>query len=197
MVSVRPAAHAALVAAISAASPLFAQSASITETASAFGFTLNGSEITVTRSGPSCPASCVQPIRVAEGVDTLGELEVIGFLQTAVSNGSGLLVDVRPPARFSSGSVPGAVNVPLATFLPENPYRGDLLSALGVTNADSTPGFAQAFTLVLFGNGPDDADAPDAIRHLLDAGYPDGKIKYYRGGASTWSALGLSNSVVR
>lgn len=195
MVSVRQAACAAFVAALSAGGPLSAQSASITEIASSFSFVLNGTEITVTRTGPSCPSSCVQPIRVSSGVDTLGELEVISFLQTAVSGGSGLLVDVRAPARFSSGSVPGAVNVPLATFLPENPYRSDLLSALGVTNANAAPGFAQAFTLVLFGNGPDDADAPNAIGHLLDAGYPDAKIKYYRGGASTWSTLGLSNSV--
>ena len=195
MVMARRAFRAAVLTALCLGGPLSAQSASITETASAFSFSLNGSEITITRNGPSCPSSCVQPISVAAGVDTLAELEVIAFLQNAVSAGAGLLIDVRRPSGFSSGSVPGAVNVPLATFRPENPYRSDLLSALGVSNADSAPGFGGAFALVLFGNGPDDADAPDAIKHLLDAGYPAGKIKYYRGGASTWSALGLSISV--
>lgn len=192
MVSVR---RAVLAAGIAAGSPLIAQSTAITEGASAYSFTMNGVEMTITRSGPSCPSSCIQPMSAAAGVETLGELEVIGFLQNAVSTGTGLLVDVRMPGTFSSGSVPGAVNVPVATFLPENPYRNDLLSALGVSTPETAPGFAGAFTLVLFGNGPDDAAARDAITHLLGAGYPPSKIKYYRGGATTWSALGLNISV--
>ncbi|MGJ8603269.1 MAG: rhodanese-like domain-containing protein [Marivita sp.] len=190
-----PVRRAVIAAALVSGTSIYAQSATITENASAFTFTMNGTEMTVTRSGPSCPSSCIQPIAVAAGVETLGELEVIGFLQTAVSNGSGLLVDVRMPRTFSSGSLPGAVNVPVATFLPNNPYRSDLLTALGVSNADNAPVFGTAFTLVVFGNGPDDGNARDAIQNLLVAGYPTDKIKYYRGGASTWSALGLNISV--
>ncbi len=192
MVSVRCAVTAAVIA---AGSPLAAQTAAITDNASAFSFTMNGAEMTITRSGPSCPSSCIQPMTPAAGVDTLGELEVIGFLQNAVSNGSGLLVDVRMPGTFSSGSVPGAVNVPVATFMPDNPYRSDLLSALGVNTPDSSPGFGAAFSLTIFGNGPDDRAAQDAIQHLLGAGYPPSKIKYYRGGVTSWSALGLNISV--
>lgn len=192
MVSVQ---RAVVAAALLFGGPLFAQSATITESASAFKFTMNGTEVMVTRNGLSCPSSCIQPMIAATGVDTLGELEVIGFLQNAVSSGSGLLVDVRMPATFSSGTIPGAVNVPVATFLPDNPYRADLLSALGVTNADSMPGFGGAFTLVIFGDGPDDQDANDAIKHLISGGYPADKIKYYRGGTASWSALGLNISV--
>lgn len=192
MVSVR---RAVIAAALAAGSPLGAQSSAITEGASSFAFTMNGAEMTVTRSGPSCPASCIQPMIVAAGVETLGELEVIGFLQTAVSTGAGLLIDVRMPGTFSSGSLPGSVNVPLATFLPDNPYRPDLLSALGVSSPETAPDFAGAFSLVIFGNGPDDAAARDAIQYLVAAGYPPGKVKYYRGGATTWSALGLNISV--
>jgi hypothetical protein len=62
-------------------------------------------------------------------------------------------------------------------------------------NPESSPSFAGAFSLVIFGSGPDDGTARDAIQHLLGAGYPANKIKYYRGGASTWSALGLNISV--
>lgn len=176
-------------------SPVFAQSSAITETARTFSFVMHGNEVTISRRGPSCPGSCVQPIQVAPGVATLGELEVISFLQTMVSTGSGLLIDVRMPAEFSTGSVPGAVNVPLATFAPDNPYRDDLLSALGVTGIGAVPNFGSAFSLVIFASGTDDADAPDAINALLDAGYPAGKIQYYRGGTSDWSRLGLNVSV--
>lgn len=176
-------------------SPLLAQSSAITETARSFSFLMHGNEVTISRQGPSCPSSCVQPIQVAPGVDTLGELEVIAFLQNAVSTGSGLLVDVRMPSSFSSGSVPGAVNVPIATFAADNPYRDDLLSALGVTSVGTVPNFGSAFSLVIFGGGTDDKDAPTAINSLLDAGYPAGKIRYYRGGASDWTRLGLNLSV--
>ncbi len=192
MVSVR---RSVIAAAIAAGGSVSAQSAAMTENATAFKFSMNGVEMLITRSGPTCPSSCIQPMTPAAGVETLGELEVIAFLQNAVSNGTGLLIDVRMPATFSSGSVPGAVNVPVATFQPENPYRADLLSALGVSNPETSPSFAAAFTLAIFGNGPDDVSARDAIQHLLAAGYPAGKIKYYRAGASTWTALGLNTAV--
>jgi rhodanese-related sulfurtransferase len=176
-------------------SPLLAQSAAITENARTFSFNMNGTELTISRSGPSCPNSCIQPISVTEGVTTLGELELIAFLQTTVGRGAGLLVDVRMPARFSAGTIPGAVNVPVAAFAPDNPYRTDLLSALGASNVQATPNFDAAFSLVLFAGGPDDKIAPDAIRNLINAGYPPGKIQYYRGGTADWSTLGLNLSV--
>lgn len=176
-------------------SPLLAQSAAITETARTFSFSMHGKEVTITRRGSSCPNSCVQPMMVAPGVTTLGELEVIAFLQNAVSSGSGLLIDVRMPTSFSTGAVPGAVNVPAATFAPDNPYRNDLLSAFGVSGVDAVPSFGNAFSIIIYGSGTDDKDAPSAINSLLDAGYPAGKIKYYRGGISDWTLLGLNLSV--
>ena len=155
MVSVGRVASAAVIA---AGGPLFAQSAAITEEASTFSFSMNGAEMIVSRSGLSCPSSCIKPMIAAAGVDTLGELEVIGFMQSSVSAGSGLLIDVRMPATFSSGSLPSAVNVPVATFSPENPYLGDLLSALGVQETGSSRNFDRAFNLAVFGGGPDDCD---------------------------------------
>lgn len=192
MVSVGRVASAAVIA---AGGPLFAQSAAITEEASTFSFSMNGAEMIVSRSGPSCPSSCIQPMIAAAGVDTLGELEVIGFMQSSVSAGSGLLIDVRMPAIFSSGSLPSAVNVPVATFSPDNPYLGDLLSALGVQETGSSRNFDRAFNLAVFGGGRDDGDVRDAIAHLINAGYPASKIKYYRSGISGWSTLGLNIAV--
>ena len=173
-------------------SPLVAQSSAITETARTFTFSLQGSDVTISRNGGPCPGSCVQPMSIAPGVITLGELEVIAFLQSAVSTGSGLLIDVRLPEAFSSGAVPGAVNVPVTTFAPSNPYRNDLLSALGVTNVATAPNFGSAYALAVYGSGPDDNAVSEAINDLLDAGYPAGKILYYRGGTSDWTRLGLN-----
>lgn len=175
-------------------SPLFAQSAPPAEDTRSFIFLLNGTEHTITRSGPPCPPSCLQPMTAAPRVETLGEVEVIAFLQGPFSAGLGLVVDVRAPALFSAGSVPGAVNVPAVTFHPDNPYRADLLSALGVTAAGTAPDFTDALTLLVLGSGPDDALAGETLGHLIAAGYPPEKVKYYRGGVSTWQVLGLDVS---
>lgn len=72
-------------------------------------FSLNGQSFTVTRdqnvnatipiefsfTSRACPPNCIQPMIAATGVATHGELEVLGFLETKVSDGAGLLLDVR------------------------------------------------------------------------------------------------------
>lgn len=168
--------------------PVHAQSSRITEDIGSFRFTVNGQMVTIDRSGASCPPACVQPMQAAPGVTTVGELETMDFLELFVSDGRGLLIDARLPSTFAAGTLPGAVNVPASTVAPGNPYRDDLLNALGVRSGD----FSGAFDLVIFGSGADDGQAPEALLSLLDAGYPATKLKYYRGGVSAWQALGLT-----
>ncbi|WP_121633197.1 rhodanese-like domain-containing protein [Tropicibacter alexandrii] len=170
------------------AHPAGAQSGRISETRDSFQFSLNGVPVTIERKGRSCPSDCIQPMQAVRGVATIGELELLDFLEIFVASGKGLLIDARLPQGFASGTVPGAVNVPEATLRPDNPYRDDLLSALGVRGGD----FSGAFDLVLFGGGADDAQAVSALRSLSDSGYPADKLKYYRGGVQAWTALGLS-----
>lgn len=47
------------------------------------------------RTSRDCPPFCIQPFSAGDGVETVGELEVIEFLQNSVSQGRGLLVDPR------------------------------------------------------------------------------------------------------
>ncbi len=181
------------VAAIVLALPVGAQSSQITQSRDGFQFSVNGASISIIRSGPACPPACVQPMQAAPGVATIGELEVLDFLEMFVSANAGLMVDVRLPEGYAVGTVPGAVNVPSATLRSDNPYRDDLLNALGVRSGD----FSGAYDLAVFGTGPDDADATEAVRSLLDAGYPPSKLKYYRGGLNAWIGLGLNTAVSR
>lgn len=181
------------VAAIVLALPVGAQNSQITQSRDSFQFSVNGASISITRSGVACPPACVQPMQAASGVATIGELEVLDFLEMFVSAGAGLLVDVRLPEGYAVGTVPGAVNVPAATLRADNPYRDDLLNALGVRSGD----FSGAYDLVILGTGPDDADATEAVRSLLDTGYPATKLKYYRGGLNAWIGLGLNTAVSR
>lgn len=165
-----------------------AQSSRITEDRPSFSFSVSGKTVTIARSGVACPPRCVQPMMAAPGVGTIGELEVLDFLDLFVSGGQGLLVDARLPDAYVTATLPGAVNLPAPTLRSDNPYRDDLLVALGVRNGDHTG----AFDIVFFGAGPDDEDAPDALRRLLETGYPATKLKYYRGGLESWRALGLT-----
>lgn len=173
--------------------PALAQQSRISEDRDRFQMSVNGASVSITRSGVACPPACLQPMQAGPGVSTIGELEMLDFLELFVAGGSGLLVDIRLPEGFGAGTIPGAVNVPAATLRPGNPYRDDLLNALGVRSGD----FSSAFDLVIFGSGADDPEAAEAVRSLLDAGYPASKLKYYRGGLNAWVALGLSTALSR
>ncbi|MBT53313.1 MAG: sulfurtransferase [Mameliella sp.] len=174
--------------AVLTAVPAFAQTSQITEDLPDFSLSLNGQTLKIDRSGAACPPRCVQPMMVAPGVGTVGELEVLEFLEIFVGDGQGLLVDARMPDVYAAATLPGAVNLPAQTLRADNPYRDDLLTALGVRNGDH----AGAFDLMFFGAGADDQDAPNALRSLLETGYPATKLKYYRGGMDNWRALGLT-----
>ncbi len=145
-----------------------------------------------TMTSRPCPPFCISPISAAPGVETVGEIEVVDFLQGSVSGGKGLLIDSRMPDWFSKGTIPGAVNVPFATLEPNNPYRNEILKALGAQDTDGNWSFEEAKELLLFCNGPWCDQTPRAIRSLRQAGYPAEKIKFYRGGMQVWLLLGLT-----
>lgn len=155
---------------------------------------LNGAGVVIARDGALCPPDCVQPLRAAEGVETLGALEVIWLLQTEISAGAGLLVDVRLPQDFAAGHVPGAVNVPGVTLAPGNPAQGGILMALGAAETAVGLDFATARPLTLYGAGPGRAEATEAVRALVQAGFPAGKLRFFRGGMQEWLQFGLTVS---
>ncbi|MDF1873597.1 rhodanese-like domain-containing protein [Vannielia sp.] len=197
----------AIVALLASGATSVAQQVPITEDMLSSSFDLKGQSITIER-GPvaegggisddladlaqNCPPACIIPMEAAPGVATIGELEVIAFLQSEVTAGNGLLLDSRMPETFIKGAIPGAVNVPLATLDPENPYRDEILKALGAKDSASGWDFGAAKDLTLYCSGPWCSQAPQAIRHLVDAGYPSEKLSYYRGGLQVWSLLGLT-----
>ena len=195
---------AGLFAAFAGISP--AQTVGISESFSEARFTMNGREIIVTRNQDTnailtgefartsrkCPPFCIQPMQIARGVVTIGELELVEFLQKKVSSGEGLLIDARVPEFYNKGWIPGAVNVPFTTLAPENPYRNDILKALGAVELSNGLDFSNAFELIVYCNGAWCEQAPIAIRTLLEAGYPPEMLHYYRGGMQDWLVLGFN-----
>jgi len=169
-------------------------------------FAFNGQEFVISRSATvdeatlaalrqansNCPSPCLSPMSAGQNVPTLGELDVITFLSTDVENGDGLLIDARLPADRARGFIPASVNIPAATLSPENPYRNEILIALGAEQFQGIFRFNDALSLVVFDDGPAMTDAAAMITDLLAAGYPSEKIAYYRGGMLVWRTLGLS-----
>lgn len=132
-----------------------------------------------------CPPFCVQPMSVADGVATVGEVELLDFLQDHVQPGTGLLVDARVESFYKAGTIPGSINLPFNMFANSatNPFLDPILVLLGGTLETSGQwNFAGAKNLLLFCNGPWCGQSPAAIRNLIKAGYPAENLHYYRGG---------------
>ena len=84
------------------------------------------------------------------------------------------------------------MNVPFATLSAESPYQADILRALGAAPTDDGFDFSNALTLMIYGNGPWDAQGTHAVQALIAAGYPPALIQNYRGGLEDWLHLDLT-----
>ena len=131
-------------------------------------------------------------MQVANGVVTFGETEVLQFLVNEVAGNTGLMVDARMPQDRERGFSPGSVSLPHETMAKGNPFKIDILKALGAREFDGTFNFADARALLVYDRGPSSSEAGKLVNNLLEAGYPAAKIKYYRGGMQVWSVLGFS-----
>lgn len=185
-----------------------AQDVAITPDLARVEFAINGQDIVIERNqdkdavidsgfaktSRACPPFCIHPMSGGEGVETVGEIELIQFIDDFVEEGNGLLIDSRIPSWFAKGTIPGAVNVPFTALEPSNEYRDEILQALGGVKNGDTWDYAKATDLLLFCNGPWCDQSPRAIQNLLLAGYPADKIRYYRGGMQLWLLLGLTTA---
>ncbi len=150
------------------------------------------------KTSRKCPPFCIQPIQLAPGVETLGEVEVLAYLKK-MSDGDNtiLVVDSRTPDWVKRGTIPGSVNIPWTRLnisksdpltiseILENEFNGKPLEGM-------LWDFSNARTLVMFCNGMWCGQSPNNIKSLLKIGYPSHKIKWYRGGMQDWEILGLT-----
>ena len=145
-----------------------------------------------------CPPYCIQPMRLSEGIETLGELEVLDCLKR-IRNGERrlMVIDSRTADWYVKGTIPGAINIPYsqnmegrATDLPG--VKRTLTDLFGVKEMAVAYDFSAAHTLAIFCNGPWCGQTPNYIRTLISLGYPATRLKWYRGGMQDWCSLGLT-----
>jgi rhodanese-related sulfurtransferase len=127
------------------------------------------------------------------------ELDMIHAAEK-VANGDTtvLVVDARTPGWVKKGTIPHAINVPFTKLnskaLAKDPMAvvEILTEKFGVKDLDGVLDFTSAKTIYNFCNGAWCGQSPASIRALLTIGYPEHKLKYYRGGMNAWKSLGLS-----
>ena len=144
-----------------------------------------------------CPPYCIQPMVLAPGVETIGELEVLGYLKRmSAKDDSILVIDSRDPEWLDKGMIPGAISIPwteLHTQHAEPAAIADILQfQFGAIRHGSLWNFNFAKTLVFYCNGMWCGQSPTNIRALLGMGYPAHKLKWYRDGMQGWLLLGLT-----
>ncbi|RLW63987.1 MAG: sulfurtransferase [gamma proteobacterium symbiont of Stewartia floridana] len=152
-------------------------------------------EFDFARTSRPCPPFCAQPMKVADGIETIGEVELIAFLQNQLAEQQGLMIDARTEDWHERGTIPGSINIP---FTHLNPAQGadeftleESLQRLGARIVDGEWDFSQAKQLVIWCNGPWCGQSPTAIQGLIGIGYPKQKLLYYRGGMQLWRIYGL------
>jgi rhodanese-related sulfurtransferase len=137
----------------------------------------------------------LSPMKITDGVLTVGELEVIEYMKKAQNDQNLLLVDARTPDWYNQKTIPTAINLPFTHF---NKYKKpdefeELLDTIGVEiDDDGNYNFDDAKTMLLFCNGIWCPQSVWAIEALIEIGYPKEKLLWYRGGMTSWSSVNLS-----
>jgi rhodanese-related sulfurtransferase len=110
----------------------------------------------------------LQPLQAAPGVRTVGELELVELLEQGA-----VLVDCRTRGSFGGRTLPGSVLLP----------HDEIVDRRGELDPDGLS--------ILFCNGPQCPQSPDAVRRLIQAGFPAAALAYYRGGLHDWITMAL------
>ncbi len=110
----------------------------------------------------------IQPIKIAENIRTVEELEVHKFQENGLP-----IIDSRTSDFYEIATISGAKNIP----------HNEITDRIDELDRNKPA--------IFFCNGPQCPQSPTAIHNLLSAGYPPDKILYYRGGMHDWITLGL------
>lgn len=152
------------------------------------------------RTSRKCPPFCIQPMHLPDGVETIGELEMLDYLRRAADgDDSVLIIDSRGPSWRKKGTIPGSIGLHYKKLSRRSAEEADIADILehrfGAKRTEELWNFRHAKTLVMFCNGAWCGQSPTNIRSLMRMGYPASRLKWYRGGMQAWETLGLTTVV--
>jgi len=159
------------------------QKVKITEELENLSISYRKRKINIERFAPKdrpCPPYCISPMNI-KNIKTVGELEVLKFISYLSNTKRMILVDARITKQYKRGTIPASVNIPYSMLDENNKHRDEVIKLL--KNIDK---------LLIFDNGILDNQATKMIYNLINEGYSQKKILYYRGGVDSWKYLGLT-----
>lgn len=138
-----------------------------------------------------------QPMSIAQGVQTVGEVEVLDFIKNKLGTlpQEYILVDSRKRDWFEQMSIPSAVNIPYDEIEYDDKSPEDferVMKLLHIQKVGNSYDFSRAKTALLFCNGAWCVQSRVAIQKLIAMGYPKEKLLWYRGGLQDWLLFGFS-----
>ena len=136
----------------------------------------------------------IAPIKASDKIETYGELEVLEFIEKSKTDKNLLLVDSRTENWYNHETIATAINVPYV-YTKKSQYPDEFAEALetfGVVEKNGKYDFTNAKTLLMFCNAIWCGQSPEAMKELIAIGYPQEKMKWYRGGMQSWLSVGLS-----
>ena len=154
---------------------------------------------------PEVPAYCkktfvttagmISPMNIYDKVETYGELEVLDFIEDSQTDRNMLLIDTRKPNWYHARTIPTAVNIPFFYIAEKEKYPKKFVETLALFNVQKKADgydFSHAKTLLLFCNATWCLQSTKMIDALVELGYPQEKLKWYRGGLQAWLNVSLT-----
>ena len=140
----------------------------------------------------------VQPITLDEGIQTVGELEVLQLLKLLDINPEEYaIVDSRKPSWYKEITIPHSINIPYTDIAYDANFPNDFeknLNLLNVSIDKNKLDFSRAKKVIIFCNGSWCSQSARAIKELVKLGYPKDKLFWYRGGLQDWIGLGFTTT---
>ena len=150
-----------------------------------------------TKTSRACPPFCIQPTKVNEGVQNIGEIELLEFIQNRVSSNKGIVIDARLKSWFEIETIPSAVNIPYTVIANASKEKSKkIFKLLGMkVKSDGSWDFSEAKELAVFCNGAWCEQSKHFIDAMINHNYPKEKLFYYRRGFQGWKLLGFTTIV--
>ena len=138
----------------------------------------------------------IQPMQLLD-IKTVAELEVLDLIKKSINEPEKfILIDARRVDWFENSTIPTAVNLPYDTISYDEDFPEDFQKVLSTLNikkiAQDEYDFSKAKTAIMFCNGNWCVQSARAIAKLINIGYPEEKLMWYRGGLQDWYILGFT-----
>lgn len=139
----------------------------------------------------------VQPIQIDDEIKTVGELEVLRFLQMhEFEPDKYALMDARDTHWYEQITIPTSINIPYSDIQDDEDLYYEYTRALELLNIKRDNkgklDFSLAKEVVVFCNSSWCVQSVWAVKSLVKMGYPKNKIYWFRGGLQDWMTSGFT-----